>query len=294
MALLGFWPAGPDKPEFDRWVAKLGRKPNGFRSRGGEGSFNPGDSWLISSSREALASGYRVSLQIAPKTGTGGNRKGILWRDIAAGRHDAFILERFKALSALPVDKRQTFEVHSEANIQDPSPAAQPFSGRPDEYPAFAQKVHDLAVKAGVRDRLRFILSMTRGPWESNEWQVYTRGTDEILDLYAVDGYSMPDTAQAKSFASIIKGCGEAAASKGKRIAVMETGCQEDPKNSRYKADWFDDTGLTIASAGRQIHSVWFNLSNDGPGGWPVDSSAASLAAFKRLITGPAFPVPGP
>ena len=286
MARLGYWPEGPAKTHFPRWVSLLGVQPDIFRGRGGEGSFNPDDKWLADESLEFFQNGgYRLSLQIAPKTGSGGNRRGVPAQEIIDGKWDQFMLGRFREFAVLPKKPRHPFEPASEANVQKDSPTAQPKWCRPDQYPAVCRKWHDLAVQAGVRDRLRFTLSMTKGPWDSNEWETWTKGLDDVLDVYAVDGYSMPKTAQAKSFASITKGVREAARSKGLKWAVMETGAQEMPGNPEYKALWFDEAGEFLASdEGKDCAYVVINLSDDGPGGWPPTTSPKALAAVKRFV----------
>ncbi len=292
---LGYWGSTPGDPDgidgMRRWESRIGRAFNLYRSRGGEGSFNRPVEWLLPESLDALGLGRVVSLQIAPKTGTGGNRRGVSYDSIARGDHDDLIREGFEQIAADLPDgaPRQPFEVHSEANIQQGAVAAQPTSGPPDTYPAFAKRVDAIAREVGVRKRLIFMLTMTRGPWESDEWKAWTYGLDDIIDMYAADGYSMPRTASAKSLESVAKATITAARSKGKRWAVMETGCQEYPGNAGGKAQWYTDAASFLAREGSDCYAVVFNTSDDGPGGWPPSSSATSLNGFKKMATSGAF-----
>lgn len=292
---LGYWGTTPGDPDqvagMLKWEERIGRRFNIYRGRGGEGSFNQPIEWLMDESQDALDLGKLVSLQIACKTGEGQQRVGVPWKEIARGDHDDLITERFFQIrNRLPSEAgRQPFEVQSEANIQKGAVDAQPNMGTPAEYPPFARRVHEIATEVGVRDRLVFMLSMTRGPWDSKEWETWTKGLDDVLDVYAVDGYSMPRTAQAKSFESICASVIRAARSKSKRWAVMETGCQEHPTDKAYKAKWYDDAASFLKREGHDCYGVVFNVSNDGPKGWPPTTSPGSLMAFVRLCNSGAF-----
>lgn len=229
MTQLGIWPgtvpsgyignSGNIYQQFLTWVGVLDREVPITRSRGGEGQLDaspqspsgtlddPG--WVIATSRQAIADGYIASLQVQPKYGTGQQRRGIPYLDIANGTYDNLILQGFAELKReTEADVLYPFEVHSECNIQHPNPAAQPYSGDPDEYAPFAMRIHELAIEAGVRNRLLFVMSMTRGGWTGTTWRTWmningANDLSDVMDVLAVDGYTQPISGQKKEFSFI-------------------------------------------------------------------------------------------
>lgn len=270
---------------FDKWT---GLCPNTtlFRSRGGEGQLD--NEFVLKDSETAMSLGYLPSLQIQPKTGSGSNRKGIPYKDISDGNHDTVIIKGLEEIKAATPDKgvRIPFELHSEFNIQ--SSGAQPYVGPPEDYAGFVKKVHDLAKQVGVRRRLKFIASATRGVWSSSEWHRWLDGCIDQIDCLAVDGYSQPKTGQPKEFEYLVLPIIDCAIESGKQWAVMETGCQEKPNDVDYKLGWYDRTGgfletyLNTPSMPRCMYVV-FNTSNDGSGGWQPTSSDKAYSAFIAL-----------
>lgn len=284
--LSGLWGPTPgdgsDWESFQLWEGRLGHKVPVFRSRGGEGQFDR--PWVLAQSLKAATVGRTPSLQVQPKTGQRKERYGIPYTDIAAGKYDDVIRAGLAEYKLLPGGRRYPVELHSEANVQDPPPAAQPYCGKPDEYPGFALRIQKLAEEVGVRDRLIFILSMTRSPWNSGDWKVWTNGLDRVIDVYAVDGYSRPASGSKKEFAYIVQPVIAAARSRGKPWAVMETGCQEDPADPTYKAAWYGRLLAKVRNDADDLFGVVFNVSNDGSGGWMPTTSARSLDAFRSMM----------
>jgi len=248
--------------------------------------------WVSRDTIDALHYDYIPSLQIAPKTGTGGNRKGIPYKDISAGKHDTLIIEGFEQIKAeLPVTgPRAPFEVHSEFNVQ--TSGAQPPTGPAEDYAAFCNHVHDLAVDVGVRNRLNFIASATRGIWDGKEWHRWLDGCIDNLDTVAVDGYSQPVSGNAKEFEAIVHSVITVAGETDKDWAVMETGCQEMRDDDQYKAGWFRRAGdfilaYTSTKDLPRMRYVIFNTTDDGPGGWYPTTSTQAERAFTDLCNRP-------
>jgi CO/xanthine dehydrogenase Mo-binding subunit len=118
------------------------------------------------------------------------------------------------------------------------------------------------------------------------EWHKWLDSIVDIIDGLAVDFYSQPKTggaAKTKSFAEGIKLCVAAAKSINKPWCVMETGTQEKPGDPNYKPQWYAGVKTALAANPRCL-AVFFNVSNDGPGGWMPDTSPQSLSAYKALV----------
>lgn len=276
----GVW---PETNQFDQWEGALGQTIPGYRSRGGEGEFD--DPFLLSSTLQRAQQGHIVSLQVQPKTGSGPTRKGVPYTAIAAGNWDTVILAKLAQFAALP-DGKYPCELHSEANVQKGAIAAQPDVGTAAEYEGFVRKIDALAKEAGVRDKLIWVTSLAGpGIW-NNGWQDWLGKLDDIIEVYAIDFYSQPKSGQEKDFATGANAVMKAARSRGKEWGVFETGCQEKLGDDMYKTRWYQNAEafLLPESVRSDCHSVWFNTSNDGAGGWMPDTTPQALNAWKSLM----------
>ena len=281
--LGGMWcQSGGAWQEFQRLQGLLGVKVLGFRSTGGEGQLdNP---FMLPDSHAALAAGHVVSLQLQPKTGSGSNRTGVPYRDITAGKHDATLLAGFAEYKALPPNAKVPLEVHSEFTVQ--SSGAQPPVGPAGDYAPFVMHVDKLLRQAGVRDRVTTICGAVGKVWDGNSWKAWI--TPELMasgacDVLGTDFYAKVSNKLAQPDA-MTKGVRTVARSFGVRWAVMETGCVELPGNPGAKAAWYGAWEPLLKAEGKDCYAVFFNASLFP---YRIDSTPASFAAFKHLMSAP-------
>ena len=108
---------------------------------------------------------------------------------------------------------------------------------------------------------------------------------DEYVDYVGLDGYNW-GTSGGESFASFAKIFASSYATitalSGKPLIVTETAASEAGGD---KAAWIEETFLkTIPTTMPRISAViWFN--EDKERDWPVDSSQASLAAYRKVVS---------
>ncbi|MEX1263871.1 MAG: hypothetical protein WEE66_08050 [Actinomycetota bacterium] len=108
--------------------------------------------------------------------------------------------------------------------------------------------------------------------------------------LVGVDGYNKIATspARALSFEELFQPAVDFAVAAGRAVFIGETGCQERPGDPSYKADWIAAVPAALRRWKRCVAVVW-NHSDDGDGGWYLDSSRPSLSAFRAIARDPQF-----
>jgi beta-mannanase len=108
---------------------------------------------------------------------------------------------------------------------------------------------------------------------------------DIAVDEIAVDGYNpAPWGSPWTSFAGVFKrSIAELTPMTSRPITIGETGC---PEVGGDKAAWIRDMWATLATAEYKVVRglLWFNFNKEA--NWTVDSSPASLAAFKAGLPG--------
>jgi beta-mannanase len=113
---------------------------------------------------------------------------------------------------------------------------------------------------------------------------------DAYVDWTCLDGYNgnVPWTSFRDLFSATYDRVTAIAPSKP--MIVGEVGSTE---SGGSKAQWLSDMFAALPARFPTIHGLlWFDKYERGPGGytdWPVESSAASSAAFAAAISSPAF-----
>lgn len=98
-------------------------------------------------------------------------------------------------------------------------------------------------------------------------------GVDEV----ALDGYNWAMTSPWNSFYGVFKqGIAEVTPLTSRPIAIGETGC---PEAGGDKPAWIRDMWATLATWPQVKGLLWFHFLKEAD--WRIDSSPASLAAFK-------------
>ncbi len=266
---IGCWPPGPDYSELLAAEKLIGRKFKVFRERGGRGSLDTPA--YKSGMVKAVAAGRKASLELDPRLGGSAPDDYVSYASVLSGRYDDLIHERAREVKAL-AGGAHLLELSSEANI----PAHD--SGSPADYQRYCAHVRRIFVAEGALNVL-YATSLI--------WAEYAKGHGDdwidpsVIQVAAADGYSKPATGRAKSFGQMFDPCRAFAQDRGLLWYVTETGCQEAPGDPTYKASWLMGAlGYCKAISSKPL-GVVYNNSADGEGGWPIDTSAAALSAFK-------------
>jgi hypothetical protein len=127
---------------------------------------------------------------------------------------------------------------------------------------------------------------------------------DHYVDWICADGYNWSPLeaggssgGEWRDFGDIFDDFYRWASGRGKPLMVGETGAQEGSPGR--KADWINDLGRDLPMRFPGIEAlVWFDaVSTSNQGGtfdWRIDSSKASLNAFRHLALTPYFHPPRP
>ena len=277
--IVGIWPQS--YAQFLEIEAASGVPLPYFRSRQRAGQF---DANLIESDgAAAAAAGYSLGLNIQPKTGSGPDRAGILYTDIAAQLragtgplYDKLVAFANEVLG-LPTYGEVThyLQFHSEANIQAPPGEldAQPYSGTAQEYQECYELVRALFDSLGVTDRIDWQVVLSRSAFEGNQGgpSAWFPPDTSLYDLVGVDSYRRAPNwlTPSESFDSALA----FARSVGRPIWIDETASDEGSaeNSATAKAEWFAAMGAYIDAHRADIAGVVFSNAADG-GNWFLDS----------------------
>jgi hypothetical protein len=225
-------------------------------------------------------------------------QQGFLPRDIAAGRHDAYIAAVADELASFdgPVFVRFAQEMNG---TWYPWGRHQ---NSPEDYIATWRHVHALVTSRGA-DNVTWV-------WNQSE-KHHTESTglwypgDDVVDWVAVDGYNWDDrdywrdrtgntwrTMDQVFRASFDDIAGFASPDKPRMIA--ETASTERPGDPDLKAAWICDAFLRALPEGLpEVRAIiWFQeekYESDRPFFWPLDTSPASAAAFADAVAPPYY-----
>jgi hypothetical protein len=215
---------------------------------------------------------------------------GVSLARITSGAEDAVIAARARSVKAFgrPVFLRWGAEMNGDwyawsgaRNGADPSMFVRAW-----------QRIHDIFARAGVRNAIWVWAPNAQSrpggtdPASWNNWRRYYPG-DAYVDWVGIDGYNFgPYTGSWEPFGEIM-GPVYADYAATKPIMIAETGSVEQGGD---KAAWIDDA-RTWVKHHRGIRAfVWFDTNRSSSGiDWRIDSSPASLDAFRRLARDPAF-----
>lgn len=230
---------------------------------------------------ESVTDGRRAYLKLQSRLGSFSDRVPVPWADVVAGVWDEAI--RIKARRARSLPGWHYIAFHAEANVD--TPGVRP-PGTPAEFAAAFDHVRGIFDEEGA-DRLTWAAVLAISAYRDNIAHVWMPDRPALI---GVDGYSKSSTSpdRALSFEELFQPAVDFAASVGRQVFIGEMGCQEDPGDTSYKADWIAAVPDALRRWKRCAAIMW-NHSDDGDGGWFLDSSEASLSAFRAAAQDPQF-----
>lgn len=203
---------------------------------------------------------------------------GVDFDAIAQGALDAVITARAKGSKAL--GKKFFLDFAAEMNGDEA------WGGNnPTRYIAAYRHIHDVFVAAGATNVVWAWCPNVTDIDGGAETMAYYPG-DAYVDWTGVDGYNW-GTSQSgfawQSFHDVFKDIYPKLAAKGKPILIGEMASDEVGGD---KAAWIDGIIPTLRSDFPLMKAfVWFDIKKERQ--WQIDSSAASLAAYKRMASDP-------
>jgi Glycosyl hydrolase family 26 len=195
---------------------------------------------------------------------------------VSSGGADALLLRRARACREFraPIYLRWAAEFNGAHN---------PCYGRPREFVAAWRRVVSVVRAAGATN-VRWVwcpLALDRPRTAAENWRRYYPG-DRFVDRVGMDGYNWGRTrawSRWQAFAEIFAPLYSDYARR-KPMMICEVGSAE---RGGDKAAWIRDMGAKLAGPFAGVRAVvWFDASKETD--WRVDSSPASLAAFRAIV----------
>jgi hypothetical protein len=195
-------------------------------------------------------------------------------REVAAGRHDAYLRSLVSEVRALdhPVMLRYAFEMDGLGNDR--------WVHTGPDYVAAWRHVHDLFEGLPVA----WVWAPNAVAWDNRPRVESFWPGDDYVDWIGADGYNFygcRDRTDWRGFGEIFKKFYKWGSKRGKPLIIPETGSTEDAANPARKRDWYVDAGAALRSMPRVRAVVFFDSSNPCP--WWVDTSQQSLDGFRTL-----------
>lgn len=225
------------------------------------------------------------------------NQPAYQLRDITAGNWDADIHRWARQIKAFgyPV----IFRPMNEMNGNWTSWSGTVNGNVPADYIPAWRHIHDIFVAEGATNAA-FLWSPNRDGYSTdavNTFNAYYPG-DAYVDYLGIDGYNWgrmyttPDwTSSWQSFTEVFRYSYDAfTARTAKPVIIAETASTEIGGD---KAAWITDAFAQLpVRFPRVVGLTWFNYNKETD--WRVNSSAASLEAFRTAVTVVPTPVPEP
>ena len=214
----------------------------------------------------------------------------LRWLDIAAGKYDGLFAEDaadLLSLGSAPV--RYIFHHEPEDDVD--AIAAQGKCGiGPGEFVKAWEHVYDFLRARGVGANVQIgvcLMSATfRGGHGGPDVWIPTSMSPDFI---ATDGYARAPNSQQrwKGFVDTFGAAHDFASARGKPFVIEEAGAAEVKTAPLLKPAWFDEAARTLAVWQPELF-MYSNVhaSNFNGQDYRVDTSAASLDAFKRLASG--------
>jgi hypothetical protein len=237
---------------------------------------------------DSIAQGHTLLASIKPSLGTGGI---LSWARIA-NPDDSEAAARIGELALHIRDFGQPIFLifHDEAN-QDS------VYGTPAEYVSAWQRVVETFRGVGA-DNVTWIWTLSSSAFPSQADEFYPG--DAWVDQIAATGfnwYTGDPVSQWRTFASVFASFFEWAAPLNKPLVIASTASGENPAVSddspKSKATWIREALETVKDTPQIQALVWYDdAAETNPyKNWRIDSSAASLDAFRELSADPHFEV---
>jgi hypothetical protein len=228
---------------------------------------------------------------LAEQVRTGGSTLMVSWQppagsiaDIAAGQHDAYARAYARALRAWGggLLLRFAHEMNGEWI---------PWRDEPAHYRAAWQRLHAIFDDEGA-DAVAWVWSPHVRDARAVPFEGYYPG-DDVVDWLALDGYNWGRSQSDSSWLTFDDIFGASyrdlvRLAPGKPIMLAEIGCAEEGGD---KGSWIRDSFLGAIPAGYPAcHAVaWFHAYPHGHADWRIDSSPASLEAWREVAGSPLY-----
>ncbi|MFN2470289.1 MAG: IPT/TIG domain-containing protein [Gaiellaceae bacterium] len=204
----------------------------------------------------------------------------VKWADIASGAHDGLINTRADAVKALGKPVMMVFNHEPENDIGSTK------RGTPADFTAAWRRIVTMFRARGATNTV-WVWNLMAFSFQTNSGRNpldYYPG-DDVVDWMAADGYNWFGSTHVlnqpwRSFASIFQPFYDWGKTRGKPLAVFETGVLDDTKtpDPNRKAQWFRDLLTTMKSWPAMKGIIYFNGS-----GWHFDSSVAATNAYRAV-----------
>ena len=297
-AALLCWPHGQDAKTLDEIETELAAEFDGGRPRGGFGQFlgkidkakglaiPDGVDELIKAGfpSKTRAGSFFYSTNLNPRVGTGQAKYPILWADVNSGRLDAAIRARLEECKAWG----QTVQIEwaSEYTTDHGAPSAQPMPPDVSNGPAAFHRFRTIRDEIGASNVLIGIsIAGTDAIWKAG-------GTaDRVLtpmladaDFIGSDRYNHAgqELYPRDMFAGFFDWANRSAPDH--RLAICETGCQEQGDQGAFKAAWIRGLVPLVQTAPVNLISVTLNHGDYPTGGFNLNTSPAALEAARETV----------
>jgi hypothetical protein len=231
-----------------------------------------------------LQAGYEVVLCLEFRANTSTNDPAFSLTQIAAGAHDANAVRWFDYLATMPrpVHLRMLHEGNGDWYPWGTYSGTNTVAGY---APAFRHLVTLARSRAASRCIFQFCLSRKNGKDRLDPVSAFYPG-DDVVDEMVVNGYNRPEYTAPLRFADVFAPNYQAMKQLNatKPFWVGETASTEKFGN---KSAWITDMMTTVRTSMVVDCLTWFDIYIAGtpPRDWPLDTSAAALAAFRTGIS---------
>jgi hypothetical protein len=211
-----------------------------------------------------------------------GRRPLIAWytdgdlSSVISGRADSLLRERARSCREFgsPIYVRWAAEFNDASN---------PCYGRPREFVAAWRRIVSVFRSAGATN-VRWVwcpLALERAWSPADDWRRYYPG-DRFVDWLGMDGYNWGTTRSWSKWQSFRDIFGPVYSGYARRKPTMI--CEvASAQSGGDKAAWIRDMGAGLAGPFSRVRAVvWFHVNKEND--WRIDSSPASLAAFRSVV----------
>lgn len=220
-----------------------------------------------------------------------GVRHAVQWSAIANGDWDTQIAAHatdFMALTGRNVPAYMVFhhepENEENNNVSGDLPSGE-HCGTSAEFKAAQKRFRSVVQSIVPFQDMRHGITLMAGTYTGGhgDWPSWTDGCD--FNFLGIDGYNHGSTKE--TFDAIYTPAHEATSSIGKKLFIQESGCEEISTSPNFKANFF--------AQGQSLMKTWpeligFQYSNvQAKGNYKINTSTASLNAFKKLVNDPYF-----
>lgn len=238
-----------------------------------------GEPFDLPLARSIVRRGAAPELSWQPQViGRDGLPRGVPYREIASGMHDAYVL-RF-ARDVRRLGARVSIAFAPEMN-GDWGAFQLTAKNRPEHFVAAWRRLRRLFAEAGASVRWVWTPNIIY-PTQTASYQELYPG-DEFVDLLGLDGYNWGTTNEWNRWFEFERVFGPSlaalAALSPKPVQLAEVGSAEQGGD---KAAWIRGMCQSLASFPQVVEVVWFNEIEKAD--WRIDSSERALEAFRGCM----------